>query len=60
MPQVYKCSFCGKDIAPGTGVNYVRKDGRLQRFCGSKCRKNTLILGRDPRKFKWTVAYGKR
>ena len=60
MPQVYKCSFCGKDIAPGTGVNYVRKDGRLLRFCGSKCRKNTLKLGRDPRKLKWTLAYGKR
>jgi len=60
MPQIQKCSFCGYEIAPGTGVNYVRKDGRLQRFCGSKCRKNTLILGRDPRKFKWTLNYGKR
>jgi large subunit ribosomal protein L24e len=60
MPQVYKCSFCGYDIAPGTGIINVRRDGRLLRFCSSKCRKNLLKLRRDPRKFKWTKAYVKR
>ena len=60
MPQVFKCSFCGKDIAPGTGMNYVRRDGRVLRFCGSKCRKSTLKLRRDPRRFKWTEAWQRR
>ncbi|MCK4581886.1 50S ribosomal protein L24e, partial [Candidatus Bathyarchaeota archaeon] len=56
MPQVYKCSFCGKEIAPGTGMNFVRRDGRVLRFCSGKCRKSTLDMRRDPRKFKWTEA----
>lgn len=60
MPQVYKCSFCGHDIPPGMGISYVRRDGRLLRFCSSKCRKNSLKLKRDPRKLKWTKAYVKR
>ena len=60
MPQVFKCSFCGHDIPPGTGINFVRRDGRLLRFCSSKCRKNTLMLRRDPRKLKWTTAYVRR
>jgi large subunit ribosomal protein L24e len=60
MPQVFRCSFCGHDIPPGTGINFVRRDGRLLRFCSSKCRKNTLILRRDARKLKWTKAYDRR
>jgi large subunit ribosomal protein L24e len=58
VPQTHKCSFCGTDIAPGTGISFVRRDGRVLRFCGSKCRKSTIELLRDPRKFKWTRAWG--
>ncbi|MCJ7573522.1 50S ribosomal protein L24e [Candidatus Bathyarchaeota archaeon] len=60
MPQVYKCSFCGEDIAPGTGINFVRRDGRLLRFCSSKCRKSAILMRRDPRKFKWTKSWGQQ
>jgi large subunit ribosomal protein L24e len=60
MPRIFKCSFCGYDIAPGTGMSVVRRDGRVLRFCSSKCRKNMLGLKRDPRKLKWTNFYGKR
>jgi large subunit ribosomal protein L24e len=60
MPTVYKCAFCGSDIAPGTGIGFVRRDGRVLRFCGSKCRKCSLKLKRDPRKFKWTMAWGQQ
>ena len=35
---------------------YVKKDGTLFNFCGSKCRKNALLLKREGRKQKWTVA----
>lgn len=57
MPKVYECSFCGSEIPPGTGSTYVRRDGRVLRFCSSKCRKSMVNLKRDPRKLKWTKAY---
>jgi len=60
MPQTHDCSFCGRTIAPGTGITLVRRDGRLLRFCSSKCRKSMINLKRDPRKFKWTKAYESR
>ncbi len=59
MPKVYKCSFCGRDIKPGTGMMYVEKSGKVSFFCSLKCRKSTLILKRDPRRFKWTLKYGR-
>ncbi len=46
------CSFCKKEIEPGTGSIFVKPDGKLVYFCSSKCRKN-YNLGRDPRKLKW-------
>ncbi|MEM1659336.1 MAG: 50S ribosomal protein L24e [Candidatus Jordarchaeales archaeon] len=55
----YTCSFCGRDIEPGTGINFVRRDGVVLHFCSSKCRKNMLDLGRKPRKIKWTNFYEK-
>jgi|TARA_Y100000031_G_scaffold129889_1_gene149234 large subunit ribosomal protein L24e len=54
-----KCTFCGADIPPSRGITYIRNDGVTQHFCSSKCRKNTLKLKRDPRKYKWTAAYKK-
>ncbi|MCX6642641.1 MAG: 50S ribosomal protein L24e [Candidatus Bathyarchaeota archaeon] len=60
MPITHKCSFCGYEVMPGTGINFVRRDGRVLRFCSSKCRKSVVIMGRDPRKFKWTTSWGKQ
>ncbi len=48
------CSFCGKEITPGTGSVLVRRDGKLNRYCSNKCRKNQL-LGRKPSKLKWII-----
>ncbi|MFQ6085466.1 MAG: 50S ribosomal protein L24e [Candidatus Bathyarchaeia archaeon] len=53
MPKVYPCSFCGRDIRPGSGIVWVKRDGTVYRFCSSKCRRNMLMLKRDPRKLKW-------
>ncbi|MBN2478069.1 50S ribosomal protein L24 [Candidatus Micrarchaeota archaeon] len=50
------CSFCGNEIKPGTGVRFVRKDGKSFSYCSSKCQKNTK-LGREGRRKKWTKAY---
>ena len=48
-----KCSFCSKNVPEGTGVMYIRKDGKIFHFDSRKCEKNLMKLGRDPRNFKW-------
>lgn len=48
-----KCSFCGADVEPGYGWMYVKADGTIMYFCSSKCRKNYLNLGRNPKKVGW-------
>jgi len=59
MVRIFKCSFCNKEIEPGTGMIYVRNNGTLLRFCSSKCRKNMLKLRRESRDFKWTSGEAK-
>ncbi|MEM0128109.1 MAG: 50S ribosomal protein L24e [Thermoplasmatales archaeon] len=48
------CSFCGKRIEFGTGKMFVKKDGSILYFDSSKCEKNYLKLGREPRNVRWT------
>ncbi|MDT7872157.1 MULTISPECIES: 50S ribosomal protein L24e [unclassified Stygiolobus] len=57
MVSIRQCSFCGKEIMPGTGLMYVRNDGSILWFCSNKCKKSMLKLHRDPKKLKWTKAY---
>jgi large subunit ribosomal protein L24e len=52
-----RCDFCGTDIQAGTGKMYVKKDGKIMRFCSGKCEKNTLLLKRKPRTTSWTKEY---
>jgi len=49
------CSFCGKNVEPGTGKLYVKRDGTPFYFCRSKCSRNMLNLGRSPRRVRWTL-----
>ncbi|HIH69995.1 50S ribosomal protein L24e [Methermicoccus shengliensis] len=49
------CSFCGREIEPGTGKMFVKRDGTVYFYCGSKCEKNHA-LGRIPRHVRWTKA----
>ncbi len=51
---MHTCQFCGKEIPPGTGKMFVKKDGKVFWFCSNKCEKNMLVLKRVPRKVKWT------
>jgi len=46
------CSICKTGIPKGKGKMFVRNDGRIFYFCGSKCEKN-FELGRSGRKLKW-------
>jgi len=57
MPRVRKCTFCGREIPPGTGMIYVRTDGTIYYFCSRKCRVSMLQFKRNPLKWKWTEKY---
>jgi len=57
MPVKHVCSFCGREIEPGTGKMYVLKNGTVLYFCSSKCQKNMIKLHRVPRRVRWTEAY---
>ena len=56
---VKSCSFCNNPIAKGSGTMLAKNDGTVLWSCSSKCKKNTLVLKRDPRKLKWTKKYVK-
>ncbi|MFT4310618.1 MAG: 50S ribosomal protein L24e [Candidatus Woesearchaeota archaeon] len=49
-----KCSFSGDDLAPGKGIMFVKKDGKILHFANSKCMKN-FMMGRKARKVRWTA-----
>jgi large subunit ribosomal protein L24e len=52
-----QCSFCAREIEPGTGTMFVKRDGTVFHFCSSSCRKQQLNLGRVGHRFKWTRAH---
>jgi large subunit ribosomal protein L24e len=58
MVRIYDCSFCGKEIEPGTGTMMVTRDNVL-RFDNRKC-KRSFEMKRDARKLKWTKKYQKK
>ena len=53
------CSFCNNPVVSGSVTMFVKNDGSVLWFCSSKCKKNLLVLKRDPRKLKWTKKYVK-
>ena len=59
MVEMRVCSFCGREIEPGTGSMYVKKDGTVMLFCTNKCSKNMIDMGRVPRRVTWTRAYAR-
>jgi large subunit ribosomal protein L24e len=59
MPTTHTCSFCGQTFIHGIGILLVRKSGQLNWFCSRRCLVYMVRQGKDSRKIRWTMYYGK-
>jgi len=50
-----KCSFCSNTLETGTGVMFVKNDGKVLYFCSKKCERNMVNLRRESKDVRWVT-----